>query len=193
MARIREFDPLQALDKAMELFWRKGFSDTSIRDLVTHTGVAHAGLYSEFGGKESLFSAALQRYFDTVLMKLIRGLETPEAGVVDVKRFFERWATEVRKGTFRDGCFLCNSVIEFGGKTGEVRQLTESCLIRIRDGFDTALQRSKMNGDLADDLDPAEVAGFLLEMFLGAAVLLRSRIKPAQVIQGTKVALTLFD
>lgn len=193
MARIREFDPQQALEKAMELFWRKGYSDTSIRDLVTHTGVAHAGLYGQFGGKEALFSAALQRYFDTTLAKLLLVVEAPSAGLAEVKRFFERWATEARKGTFGEGCFLCNSAVEFGDDEGMVRQQVGRCLDRIGGAFEAALQRSREGGELRSDLDPADTARFLLETFLGATVLLRSKVKPVQVIQGVKVALTIFD
>ena len=193
MARIREFDPQQALDKAMELFWCKGYSDTSIRDLVAHTGVAHAGLYGEFGGKEALFSAALQRYIDTVLARLILVVEAPSAGLDDLKRFFERWNSEVRKGTFHEGCFLCNSAIEFGNEAGVVRQQVGLCLDRISSAFESVLLRARASGELRDGLDPAETAGFLLDTVLGAAVLLRSKVKPAQVIQGEKVALKIFD
>ena len=177
----------------MELFWRKGFADTSIRDLVRHTGVAHAGLYGEFGGKEELFSAALQRYIDTILAKLILVVEAPGAGLAELKRFFERWATEARKGTFYEGCFLCNSAIEFGDESGIVRQQVSRCIDRISSAFEGALLRAKENGELRSDLDPAETAGFLVDTFLGAAVLLRSKVKPTYVIQSMKVALKIFE
>lgn len=193
MARIREFDPQQALEGAMELFWRKGYSDTSIRDLVAHTGVAHAGLYSQFGGKEAIFSAALQRYIDTVLSRLILVVEVPSSGLAELRRFFDRWASEARKGTFHEGCFLCNSAVEFGDEAGVVRQQVSSCLDRISAAFEAALLHARASGDLRRDLDPAETAGFLLEIFLGAAVLLRSKAKPVHVIQGVKVALRIFD
>jgi TetR/AcrR family transcriptional repressor of nem operon len=193
MARIREFDPQQALEQAMELFWRKGYADTSIRELVTHTGVAHAGLYGQFGGKEALFSAALQRYNDTVLSRLIQVLEAPGAGMAELQRFFERWATEARKGTFYEGCFLCNSAIEFGDQEGMVRQQVSRALERISSAFEGALLCARASGDLRGDLDPAEAAGFLLATLLGAAVLLRAKVKPAPVIRGVRLALRLFD
>ena len=52
MARVREFDPKEALAKALDLFWRKGYAETTMRDVVAYTGVAHAGLYSAFGSKQ---------------------------------------------------------------------------------------------------------------------------------------------
>ncbi len=62
MSRARSFDTDVALDKAMRLFWRKGYLDTSIDDLVSETGVGRSGLYGTFGGKRDLFFAALTRY-----------------------------------------------------------------------------------------------------------------------------------
>lgn len=62
MTRTREFDVNETLDRAMHLFWKKGYVETSVRDLVEYTGVAHAGLYSAFGDKEGLFKAAVRKY-----------------------------------------------------------------------------------------------------------------------------------
>lgn len=177
----------------MELFWQKGYSATSIRDLVSHTGVAHAGLYGEFGAKEELFSAALQRYTDTVLSRLMLVVEAPSAGLAELKRFFERWASEARKGTFYEGCFLCNSAIEFGGGSGMVWLQVNRSLGHINTTFEGALQRARLRGELRQDLDPADLAGFLVDTYLGAAVLLRSKVKPAHVIQGVKIALRVLD
>ncbi len=62
MPRVKEFDPDQALDRAMELFWRKGYEATSVQDLVEHMGINRFSLYDTFGSKHELFMAALDRY-----------------------------------------------------------------------------------------------------------------------------------
>ena len=62
MPRTKEFDPEVALERAMELFWRRGYATTSVADLVAHLGVARASLYSTFGTKHDLYVAALERY-----------------------------------------------------------------------------------------------------------------------------------
>ena len=54
MARVREFDPAEALVGAMQVFWRRGFTDTSMDDIVKETGVSRYGLYGEFGNKKGL-------------------------------------------------------------------------------------------------------------------------------------------
>ena len=64
MARTREFDPENALDSAMALFWRQGFAGTSVAQLVDETGVNRHSLYETFGDKQALYLQALKR-FDT--------------------------------------------------------------------------------------------------------------------------------
>ena len=61
MARPREFDPDEALQTAIDLFWEKGYSDTSVDEVVRRTGVAKYGIYGTFGDKRSLFSKALEQ------------------------------------------------------------------------------------------------------------------------------------
>ncbi len=62
MARPREFDRDQVVDRAVEVFWRQGFEATSIQDLVEATGLNRGSLYNTFGDKAGLFEAALERY-----------------------------------------------------------------------------------------------------------------------------------
>lgn len=65
LTRIREFDVNDTMDKAMHLFWQKGYVETSVRDLVKYTGVAHAGLYSAFGDKK----VSLKLLLETIASK----------------------------------------------------------------------------------------------------------------------------
>ena len=62
MARHKEFDPDQALDKAMMAFWHHGYAATTMQRLVKATGVVRASLYATFGNKAEIFKLALERY-----------------------------------------------------------------------------------------------------------------------------------
>ncbi|NUR84214.1 MAG: helix-turn-helix transcriptional regulator, partial [Nonomuraea sp.] len=62
MARTREFDTDAAVERAMDVFWSRGYAATSIQDLVEATGVGRGSLYAAFGSKEGLYEAALLRY-----------------------------------------------------------------------------------------------------------------------------------
>ena len=62
MARTKEFEPLVALDTAMELFWRKGYEATSMRELLDAMGIGRGSFYDTFGDKHALFLSALDRF-----------------------------------------------------------------------------------------------------------------------------------
>src|ERR1700744_4715154 len=62
MARPRQFDEETALDAALQLFWQKGYVNTSVDDLLTAMGVNRWSMYNTFGDKEALFLKALERY-----------------------------------------------------------------------------------------------------------------------------------
>ena len=70
MARQKEFDREEALDRAMAAFWSKGYAATSIEDLVAHMGIQRGSLYGTFGDKRRLFLAALDRYQRVVAREL---------------------------------------------------------------------------------------------------------------------------
>ncbi len=62
MARPREFDRDEVLDKAIEVFWTQGYDGTSVQDLVDAMGIQRGSLYAAFGDKHQLFLEALDRY-----------------------------------------------------------------------------------------------------------------------------------
>lgn len=61
--RPRSFNPDEALDRALELFWEQGYEGTSLTELTTAMGINKPSLYAAFGNKEQLFAKALDRYF----------------------------------------------------------------------------------------------------------------------------------
>lgn len=193
MARVREFDPEVALERAMQLFWHKGYAETSMRELVSYTGVAHAGLYSAFGSKRDLFRAALQHYMERVLAQLFKGLEHPNSGRAEVEQFFEMLLNQVEAGGLPDGCFMCNSAVEFGDEPGKIQSSISKNLARIVKAFQGALERAKIKGEVRSDLDPRATANLLVTTFVGSAVLIRAKSPFEGIERAVRVALKTLD
>ena len=104
MARPKEFDRDQALHKAMEVFWSRGYEAASIRDLVEHMGINRQSLYDTFGDKHALYLQALDRYQEVETRKVFELLErTPS-----VKKALRQLFGAVVKGALckgpRRGC-----------------------------------------------------------------------------------------
>src|SRR5215467_10729184 len=77
--RPREFDIELALDRAMELFWRKGYEGTSLSDLTDTLGITRPSLYAAFGNKEALFRRALERYETNIVTYRQKALNATSA------------------------------------------------------------------------------------------------------------------
>jgi AcrR family transcriptional regulator len=108
MGRPKNFSREEVLEKAMPVFWKHGFADTSLQDLERATGVNKSGLYTEFRDKEDLFVACLRHYLES---QKKRGLLTREPlGWRNVETFLKNGP--LNKGE-RKGCFSVNSMREF--------------------------------------------------------------------------------
>ena len=108
MGRPKNFSREEVLEKAMPVFWTRGFSDTSLQDLERATGVNKSGLYTEFRDKEDLFVACLRHYLKG---QEKRGLLTKEPlGWRNVESFLKNGP--LNKGE-QQGCFSVNSMREF--------------------------------------------------------------------------------
>ncbi len=107
MGRPRSFSREEVLEKAMPVFWKHGFADTSLQELERATGVNKSGLYTEFRDKEDLFVACLRHYLES---QAKRGLLTREPpGWKNVEAFLKNGP--LNKGD-RQGCFSVNSMRE---------------------------------------------------------------------------------
>jgi TetR/AcrR family transcriptional regulator, copper-responsive repressor len=108
MGRPKNYSREEVLEKAMPVFWKHGFSDTSLQDLERATGVNKSGLYTEFRDKEDLFVACLRHYLES---QEKRGLLTKEPlGWNNVETFLKNGP--LNKAEQR-GCFAVNSMREF--------------------------------------------------------------------------------
>jgi TetR/AcrR family transcriptional regulator, copper-responsive repressor len=108
MGRPKGFNREEVLEKAMPVFWKHGFADTSLQDLERATGVNKSGLYTEFRDKEDLFMACLRRYLEN---QGKRGLLTKEPlGWKNIENYLKNGP--LYKGE-QQGCFSVNSMREF--------------------------------------------------------------------------------
>jgi len=167
MARHKEFDQDQALQKAMEVFWACGYEATSMQDLVEHMGINRQSLYDTFSDKHSLFLKALDRYQEVETRKLITFMEKPGS----VKKAFRQLFNGVIEGSVTDGpqrgCLMNNSMSELAGRCKATAEKTVRNMRSVEGAFYRALLRAKKEGELKGVRDPRAVARFLCNSFQG--------------------------
>jgi len=186
--RPREFDVEQALDRAMELFWKKGYEGTSLSDLTESLGITRPSLYAAFGNKETLFRTILKRYEEKIVTYRPRALDAPTAHEV-ARELLEGAANLFGDKSKPPGCLGVQGALACGEEADPIRRE----LIANRKAGEHAirqrLQRAKSEGDLPTDSDPAGLARYLSAVLYGMAVLAAGGSSRRELLQVAKTAL----
>jgi len=171
VGRPKEFDRDIALDKAMQLFWCKGYEATSVQDLLDEMGINRGSFYDTFGDKRSLFLMAIDRYNETFVSKLRSSLEassSPKQSIVfTIKDLAARAAADAQ----RKGCLVTNSVVELAPHDPEAAGRATACLEQMEAAFYEALLRAQLQGELSERHDPRVLARFLISSYQGMRVM----------------------
>ncbi|MFT7545997.1 MAG: TetR/AcrR family transcriptional repressor of nem operon [Gammaproteobacteria bacterium] len=181
MSRIKEFDEEQALNGAMELFWKKGYSATSIDDIVISTGVSRSGLYSSFGDKKSFFMKALDHYRTKVIHVLMEELFSDSAGLQSIFNHFDMIRNRIGTEEAKYGCLACNASIELAFHDVEISCKATSFVDSIRIAFRRALARAKSEGEIKEGANIDSLADHLTNTMLGIAVLSKSALAETMI------------
>ncbi|MNB65236.1 HTH-type transcriptional repressor ComR [compost metagenome] len=191
MARPREFDEAAALDKAMELFWTKGYEKTSVQDLCQHTGVHRGSLYDTFGDKNELFLAALDRFRHNVSGRLFGVLEEPGEPREKLILFFEKVIdSSMDQSLGRRGCFIANTAVESAVTDARIAGRVEAALNDMEERFYTFLLRAREAGQLKGRRNLRELARFLVGVKQGLHIMAKTALDRKTLADVYLVALT---
>jgi TetR/AcrR family transcriptional repressor of nem operon len=193
MARHKEFDRVEALHKAMEVFWSRGYEAASIQDLVEHMGINRQSLYDTFGVKHALYLQALDRYHEVEGRKLFELLEQPGSVKRTLRQLFED-IVEVSLGKGeRRGCFMGNAMSELAGRCKETAARTSTNMAVTEGAFYRALLRGKKEGELKGVRDPRAVARFLYSSLQGLVLMAKATQDRKTLEDIVKVTLSVVD
>jgi AcrR family transcriptional regulator len=189
--RPREFDADKALNRALMIFWRKGYEGTSLSDLTTAMGISRPSLYAAFGNKESLFRKAVDRYAEgpTAYCRLALQAPTARAVAEQLLRGTVSLLTDPRNPR---GCLIVQGALTCGKESDSIRKE----LISRRTAGQTAIrrrfQRAKTDGDLPASASPADLARFVATIIHGLSVQAAGGAKRAELQRVVQTALKAF-
>jgi TetR/AcrR family transcriptional repressor of nem operon len=172
--RTKAFEPTEALDRAMELFWRQGYAATPLDRLVRRTGASRYGLYATFGSKRDLLLASLERYSQAVMDPVLEPLEDARASATAIRGFFHRVLDLIRRPGDGRGCFICNVAVEPGALDPVAARRVRRHFDRVRRLLARALTNARRDGSLPRDRAVPACADHLLGTAAGAFLLARS-------------------
>ncbi|HEY6901353.1 MAG TPA: TetR/AcrR family transcriptional regulator [Puia sp.] len=167
MPRTKSFNEEDMLDKAKDLFWRKGFNGTPPQDILDETGLSRSSLYDTYGDKHSLFIKTLQRYRDCETSAVIGFIDQAEDVPQAFRQLFQETYRECLSAQGRRGCFMINTVHELVPHDARVETIVRENRQAIEDAFARAIRRGQQKGQIAKAHQPRSLARFLLNGLWG--------------------------
>lgn len=183
----------EVLDKTMRLFWRKGFSGTSIDDITTMTGLNRAAIYNHFGGKEALFLAMLQRYRQQVTTQFVAPLQQEYKSIANIHHFFEQFLMMCKTSDTSDGCFLIAVASDLPSHSEPIADFIAAFLSLLRTLFYNNLLTAKTDRQIPDETNCYEVADFLVGNVFGIMTLFRAKAPKTLLINHLTGLLTYLS
>jgi len=193
MGRRKEFSREEVLEKAMCLFWRKGYEGTSVQDLVAETGINRASMYGTYGDKRQLFAEAFDRYLARNSSKRLLKLDERTSGKEAIRCFFEDLLVFSTGRGRKLGCLLTNSAVELAPHDSDIEERLRAGMGRVEDALYRTLLRAQRDGEIDPERDVRSLSRFYLGVIQGIRVLSRSNPDESLLRDIVKEALARID
>lgn len=172
MARIKEYDENEVLQKAMVLFWEQGYEKTSIQDLVTHMGIHRRSIYDTFGDKHTLFMRALDRYDEVIGTKIDLQVKPLDSVKQAIRRLFEIAIYKNEKKPI--GCLTVNTAVELSLHDEEIAEKVVDSFSKTEKLLNELLLRGQTLGEISHHHDAEKLSQFMHNSLVGLRVLAKT-------------------
>ncbi|WP_030241686.1 TetR/AcrR family transcriptional regulator [Streptomyces sp. NRRL S-350] len=174
MGRPKEFDPDVAVERAMGVFWRKGYAATTPQDLVDEIGIGKGSLYNAFGSKRALFERALMRYRDSQAAWLEELLDHPGSAKDRLRGALEALVELDLGDPDRRGCMAVNTAAELATSDAGATDAVRKMFARTESALRATVEEGQRTGEIAGGHDAAALAAWLLATVIGMRVLAKT-------------------
>lgn len=162
MPRVREFDKQEALEQALDLFWRQGYEATSVRDLTSSLGISSSSLYAAFGDKRAIYLQALAHYRRQELALVADQLAAGAPALATLAQFLATAIDAPLADAERGGSFTLQAAVELGPRDEAVAEQLREHLIDLSDLLGAFLYGAQARGEIDDRFAPDDLAHYML-------------------------------
>lgn len=174
MARAKAFDEKSVLEKAVSLFWTKGYNGTSAQDLVEELGISRSSLYDTYGDKYQLFKNALLLYRKNFAGAMIEMIEASHDYEKTLKDIFQYVVKESLQEKCSKGCFMVNSSVELAPHNAEIAQIVNDNMKDIEDALYRLIKKGQEIGQFSKTHSARSLARFIFNTISGLRVASKS-------------------
>lgn len=189
MPRLKQFNQEEALLKAMELFWEKGYASTSLSDLTTYLGISKGSFYDTFHGKRAIFDKTLD-FYRTSNVEALQSLLDSEPDVKKgMRKLYELNVDRAFSGTIRKGCLIANTCAELAGEDQKINDVLDKHNQTVYDTIYGYLEK----GGFGEDKDLKAITNLFLTLFTGINVESKYKKDKNQFLKSIDLVLHLLD
>jgi len=181
MARPKTYNDDEVIDKALAVFWEKGFIGASSRDLIEATGISNGSLFNRFGDKKQLYLACLQKYEAVYVTEIERLLAMDIPFKKKLKKALEGTVKKVPGSNDYEGCFFFNTSVDSGLDDRDILALTASIRKRVEQAFRGAIEHAKKTERLSIKIDSIEMAKYFYTLTTGLRALAKNNIAASEM------------
>jgi AcrR family transcriptional regulator len=181
MSRTTLYNRQEALDRAVKLFWHKGFHATSLKDIEQALDMRPGSIYAAFGNKDGLFQEALDHYAKASLTELERILAHHQSPLSGLAAFIRQLGGIRDKDLPSRACMLVKSLLELGAREQEALQKVEKLLAGMESRFAECFVEAQRLGELDAELDPLRLARRLQAEVMGLRAFAQRDVDSAAV------------
>lgn len=174
MARKKGFDEDELLERATDLFWRKGYNATSAQDLVDELNINRSSLYNTYSDKKTLFRKALIKYQEQQTKAMIDMLNTADDPEKVIKQVFDNLIKESNEDSIARGCFMVNTAVEIAGQDREIGAIVHANNKSVEDALTTIIEKGQKTGQFSTKNTARAYARFLFGSINALRIIARS-------------------
>jgi TetR/AcrR family transcriptional regulator, transcriptional repressor for nem operon len=193
MARTKDFDEAEVLNKALCLFWHKGYNGTSMQELVDHLGISRSSLYDTYADKHSLYIKSLEFYQNTSRQNMDDIAANATSAKEAITQLFTLMTAELLTDDQQKGCFIVNSEVELAPHDPEVRLIIRRNESQIEDILVAVIQKGQESGEIANKQDARAIARFIFNAVKGMRVSAKLTTDKAFFNDIIKITLSVLD
>ena len=193
MPRTKSFTHSEVLEKAVEVFWAKGYNGTSMQDIVDHLGLSRSSIYDTFGDKHGLFVKAFEHYREQNARHLDEFLSTRPNVVDGIRELLKSSVQRSCNAVQCKGCFIVNTTAELASDDTEMHQMLKKNQSHFELIFLSHLERAERAGQISAGKNLPVIASMIFTYYSGLNVVGIINTEPEQMFSGIDLLLSMLD
>jgi len=168
------FDEKEVLQKAMQLFWLKGYNGTSLDDLLKTTGLSRSSIYNSYGNKQGIFMQCLQYYRDWLLNTVMEAITKLKSPVKKIEMVFKISVDKLLKDKERKGCLIVNTATELANLEEEISLFMKEFEKEWETLFQDWIKEGQLTGEISKSFSSLALSRHLYNSYQGIKIIAKT-------------------